>query len=78
MPKSKTQPKGKPMEPALVPVVSLKRHMYDQRWRNPGDEYNARHDMVRTLVATGFAKPVEEEPTGEANRYRRRDMRAKD
>jgi hypothetical protein len=55
-----------------VRVVVLKAHVYDRVKREPGEEYEARRDMVRTLTGTGFVRLAD--PA--AGRYERRDMRA--
>jgi len=65
----------------LVPMITLKQHTYDRIVRKSGEQYWARRDMVRSLVATGFARIAADEDLQrdglKPNEYYRRDLRAK-
>jgi hypothetical protein len=78
-PKHKAQPhKGSTLVTTTsVRMIALKRHTYDRQIRKPGEVYEARPDMVRALIATGYARVDAEASETKPNEYNRRDMRAR-
>lgn len=62
----------------MILMKALKGHTFGGKYRNPGDTYEARERLAKTMIALGRAEfaTEEEKPKRKKRTYKRKDMQA--